>query len=421
MVINRLTRLVQKKQAEIEIKFEFSKNVFNLNNDDHLIKARTQVFNKLDRLIQIKEKSIVNQQKLSSENFKLNDRLYNSDILNAALIEQNFELAFLLLNHTLKSNQNNKIISDQMAYRNIGVIEANLGNFDEALCYFDKSIQSSENILEYSRNSYIKGLCLIKRFKKVEEGLEVIDQALQKFNDNYVEGDTKYKHEKAWLINGKCLGRAILASKLEKLEKEQIILEIIKDEMEAYKLISHEPSFYLVYLRFNLLANIAFLLEILGNYTKAIEFWERAFAPILANDGQYRESEKALTYRLGVLNINLSEFEKAKVLLERALELARTEGHPFHLNVILYAIGYLRLLTGDTSDDLLTLLEEGKDLAFHLNDDRTTKLFEQAILCFNGLTDIKGLTPPKVKLISYVPYIDLSFVPEIDLNTELIS
>ncbi|MEF2293794.1 tetratricopeptide repeat protein [Virgibacillus dokdonensis] len=420
MIINRTISILRRNNIEINISFDFQRNVF-INSEIELINSRAQVFNKLDRIIKIKDYSNIVGRELTIDDFNLRDDFYNTNVLNAAIIEQNFELAFLILQYNLHSNKDYKIMSDQMTYRNLGVIEVNLGNFEKAIIYFDKAINNSDSVIEYSRNSYIKALCLIKRLKKVEKGLKVIDQAILKLYNADIEKDIKYKHEMAWLINGQCLGRTILASRMNQKDKESVLFEIIGKEMEAYRLISHEKSFHLIYLKFNLLANIAFLLEILGNYTKAIDFWEKSFAPILASDDQYREGEKALTYRLGILYLNLGDLGKSEVLLKRALALAKSEDNPFHINVIFYAIGYLKILNNDSYNTTLDLINKGKNLSIHLGDSKMRNQFEELNKSLDDNFGSKMLEPPKVKLISYIPYIDLSFVPEIDLNKQLTS
>lgn len=420
MILNRLLKLTSDQKLQISINFDFNKDVLKSSESNRLVNSRIQVFNKMDRLTNLSQFSTFQRDLLSNEDFFLNERLYNDIILDASIIEQNFELAFLILNKSLKSPLEKKVISDQMAFRNLGVIEANLGNFKNALSLFDEAISNSESLIERSRNSYIKGLCLIKRMKRVEEGVEVMDNALKELDENFVEGSVKYMHEKAWLINGLCLGKTILASKKKNEAKNKDFVHIIQREMEAYKLISNQTSFRLIYLKFNLLANIAFLLEIQGRYDQAINFWEKSFAPILANDGDYQEGEKSLTYRLGVLKIHLNKYEESRKHLNRSLQLAEVENNQFHINVILYALGYLEISIGNHKESI-RYLNEGYKISLHLGDRTTEQLFLSALDYCKGRTENKEIEQPKAKLTSYIPYLDLSFVPEIDLNKALTS
>lgn len=418
MIINRSIQLLEQNSIGIKFNFSFSKQVLGKNNHEGIVKIRTQLFEKLSKTINFVSAFPDNLSELTDKDFNLKEEQYSKKILDAAIIEQNFELAYFIVNKSLNSDKNNKIISDQLAYRNLGVIEANIGDFERAIKYFDYAIGVSENIIEYSRNSYIKGLCLIKRLKKVEDGIEILEKALEKLCINYKENDFKYKHERAWLINGICLGKTILANKLKGKERETTLYELIKEEMKAYKMLQNESSFYLVYLKFNLLANIAFLLEILEEYQTAIQFWEKAFAPILANDAQNREGEKSVTYRLGILNIKLGNYEQAEFLLERSLLLARNENNKFHINVILYSLIYVKLLN-NRSKNIIDSIIEGKSISIDLNDKKMSENFESSIDCYNGNISISELMIPDVKLISYIPQIDLAFVPEIDLNKHL--
>lgn len=417
MILNRSIQLLEQNGIDIKLKFSFSKQVLGINNEG-IVKIRVQLFEKLNRTINFVSNSSANLPVLSDMHFTLKKEQYNKKILDAAIIEQNFELAYLILNKSLNSSKDEKIISDQLAYRNIGVIEANIGDFDRSIKYLDYAIETSENIIEYSRNSYIKSLCLIKRLRRVEDGISVLENALEKLCANYKENDFKYKHERAWLINGLCLGKTILANKLKGKERETALHGLIQEEMKAYKLLQNESSFYLVYLKFNLLANIAFLLEILGDYQIAIQFWEKAFAPLLSNDGDNREGEKSVTYRLGILNIKLENYEQAELLLERSLLLARNENNRFHINVILYALIYVKLMNNKTKE-IIDLIIEGKSLSIDLNDPKMMEIFRESTDCYNGNIAVSELMVPNVKLISYIPQIDLAFVPEVDLNKHL--
>ncbi|MFJ7747500.1 hypothetical protein [Peribacillus sp. NPDC097295] len=418
MVLNRLAGLLNKKKNAALITFHFSKDVFKTKDEHFAIQARRQVFEKIKRIGHIEIYNPDNNQLLSKADYPLEQRLYEPLILDSAIIEQNFELALLILDKTLNNSSENKIISNQLAYRHIGVIEANLGNFDKAMYYFEKAIENSQTILELSRNSYIKGLCLIKRLKKAEEGLAIINKAYKDISDYSDEDDFRIKHEKAWLMNGRSLAKTVLAARKNEKEKAEILATLIKEEMTAYRLISNESNFRLVYLKYNLLANIAFLLEIAGEFSRAIQFWEQAFAPLLANDGQFKEGEKALTYRLGLLHIKLSKLDQAELLLQRALDLTREENNDFHLHGVLYGLGYLKIVNHEYGE-ALQLFREGKEVAGRLDDRGSMSLFDRALDYAYRKESNHDLEFPKIKLTSYIPYLDLSFVPEVDLNKEL--
>lgn len=418
MIINRILELIKINELKIDITFLFNKKVLGLNNNESVIKARNQVFEKLNKYCKFIFGNSEEHLEITIEDFTLKNEQYNEKILDAAVIEQNFELAQIILLHSLNNKSDNKIVTDQLAYRILGVIEANLGDFKKSIEFLDLAIENSQNIIEFSRNSYIKGLCLIKRLKRVEEGIEIIEKALEKLAKDYKD-DVKYKHEKAWLINGLCLGRTIIGNKLNGKEKESFLQNIIKEEMNAYKLLKGNSNHHLIYLKFNLLANIAFLLEILEDYPNAIKFWEKAFAPILASDGQYKEGEKSITYRLGILYVKQNDLKQAELLLERSLLLVRHEKNRFHLNAILYAYAYVKLLNGDKSKDINQLLNEGKKLSKDLNDKEMLLKYESALKYFYGEIEIHKLVMPNIKLISYIPQLDLSFAPEIDMNRYL--
>lgn len=407
MVINRMINLLEENE-NINFHFVMEKDVLSSPDNSQLDLARKQLFSKLNIEIEVLE--------TTSSKYLLDQQCYNYETLNASIIEQNFELAILILHKLLEDPK--RFISKQLVYRYLAVIEANLGNYDNALEFLDTAIENSKEILEYSCNNYIKSLCLIKRKQNTEQAIIILENTLQKLNENWEENNFKYMHEKAWLINGMCLARTILASKLSKEERDKELISIIQLEMEAYRLINGVQNFRVTYLKFNLLANIAFVLEIMEQYEEAINFWKRAFAPLL-REGEYYDGEKDLSYRLGILNIRLKDYEKAKDFLERSYYLASVENNPFHKINILYSLGYLEYQRKE-----YVLAQEyfvkGMELCLFMKDKFNLRIFNHAIQVLKEKLVEEELIFPMIKLTSYVPYLDLSFVPEIDLNKALV-
>ncbi|CAM3867348.1 hypothetical protein [Mesobacillus thioparans] len=406
MIINLINRL--SSNHNFSIRLIYNREVSEDNSlSSQLLKTRLQ----LCKAIALRQEK-PSQIELKESDFSLKDASYNEIVLNASLIEQNFELSILILNKLLKDHD--PFISKQLSYRYLGVIEANLGQYDNAIEFLNKAIDSSESVLETCCNKYIKSLCLTKRKQNISESLQLLEEAITLINTQW-EDTPEFKHEKAWLINGLSLAKTIRASKLPKKEKEKELQEIIKHEIEAYTLLKNETNLRIAYLKFNLLANIAFLLEILNEYEKAIDFWKRAFGPLL-NDGEYNDAEKALSYRIGLLYIKLGDLNKASEYLERANNLSNIEKNEFHLLNIYFAQGFLEAKKQQYSaaEDFFI---KGRTLSGDLKDFQTEEEFKEALSQLNTNLEISRF--PHIKLRSYVPYIDLSFVPEIDLNKAL--
>ena len=411
MVINRIDQLLR-NHLEISICLVMNKSIPLLNTNCPLLTARKQLLTKMNNKIF----KTISQTNFSTDSFIIFESSYNIETLNAAIIEQNFELAILIIQCALQEEE--PFISRQLSYRYLGVIEANLGNYDTAIQYLNSAIQKSTHLLEKSSNTYIKALCLIKRKQNFNEAIVLIENAIEDLNNNWVE-DYRYKHEKAWLINGLCLAKTIQVSKLSNQEKKQQLMSVVQAEMDAFRLINKETHFRISYLKFNLLANIAFLLEIMGEYTQAIDFWKRAFAPIL-REGEYYEGEKGLSYRLGVLHIKLKEYEVSSEYLKRSYQLSLIENNPFDQLAILYSLVYLTFKEGNLNLSN-EYLKNGSEIAEKLRDPFYIDRFNQAIKIIEHSQKPynEELPFPSIKLPSYVPYLDLSFIPEIDLNKTL--
>ncbi|HIH7690054.1 TPA: hypothetical protein ACYSSA_002809, partial [Staphylococcus aureus] len=181
-----------------------------------------------------------------------------------------------------------------------------------------KAVQNSENIIDKARNTYIYTLHLTKRLNKPEESIIIIKKMLEELEMNKdIEDIENYLHEKAWLKNGLSLAQTINSKNIHR-----DAVEIIKNEMDSYKSIAESNNFKFVYLKYNLLANIAFLLEILNVYKKAENFWEMAFGKLFLDENNNLDGVKSLSYRLGVLNIKMDNFNKAKYYLKKAEKLA---------------------------------------------------------------------------------------------------
>ncbi|HEH8033499.1 TPA: hypothetical protein SH124_002434 [Staphylococcus aureus] len=396
MVINRVIQILQ-------IKYQLKKCLYIEMNDfsshdELLLNFRNNLFKNLHKKnVFFKENvSIINKKKELL--FEI-DESYES--LDAALLEQNYELAYLIL----KKEYTDKNMTKQMYYRWLGVISANLSISNEANNLLLKAVQNSENIIDKARNTYIYTLHLTKRLNKPEESIIIIKKMLEELEMNKdIEDIENYLHEKAWLKNGLSLAQTINSKNIHR-----DAVEIIKNEMDSYKSIAESNNFKFVYLKYNLLANIAFLLEILNEYKKAENFWEMAFGKLFLDENNNLDDVKPLSYRLGVLNIKMDNFNKAKYYLKKAEKLAYKHKNDFHVLNINYALSYIDYLEGNVDKDKI---KQNIKLAVFLNDDFYKVSFEDIL---NGLDP----RPPKLKLISYVPNIDLSFVPKVDMNEKL--
>ena len=263
-------------------------------------------------------------------------------------------------------------------------------------------------------------------------------------------------------MNGLAFVATLRAKQLPKSESTNMLHNILKMEIEAYNLVSGPMDMPHIYLRFNLLVNIAFLLEILGEYEQAIRFWKE-YAKNIKKFGP--EVDEVLGYRLGLVFFKAGRHGDAKKALASSLAGARSDLDKFSEERILYALGYVYLKSGENqkamsffedglklalelewnnaSDHIIGLAHSGAQLERSFLTDYLLKTIPQksirtslskivirAINCVRlgdssipKTLDDAGLKlkPPSPKLPSYIASVDLEPVPSTDVNRYLVS
>jgi tetratricopeptide (TPR) repeat protein len=234
--------------------------------------------------------------------------------------------------------------------------------------------------------AYLKGLVETKRFKRPEEGLRTFDEGLMRLGEPQ---DEQQLLSHGWLENGRSLARTVLAlrSPSDSPERERSLMEVFDEQAKLYERSSRSPAGW--YLRYNVLANMAFLLELIPRYGQAIRFWQGAFK---------KETAEAVSYRVGVLQMKAGEHEAAHASLLRALAACEAEGNRFHEAQTLYALAYACEDLGRSADDFL---KRGLSCAQEIGDFVLEHLFR------SWLGGARPEKRPDAKQISYVTYAEL--------------
>ncbi|MDA8119018.1 hypothetical protein GL267_009295 [Acidithiobacillus ferrianus] len=132
--------------------------------------------------------------------------------------------------------------------------------------------------------------------------------------------------EHAWLMNGKALNAA-LAYRRNHLEATWDVAR--EYAFNAFGLIDGVPGRSYDYLRFNLLANIALLFEMKGEFEVALEVFEQTFGSARSEEMKDDPVGAHFCYRVALLKSKLGQFDEADRWLEsRAGQCARP-GMPF--------------------------------------------------------------------------------------------
>jgi len=245
-----------------------------------------------------------------------------------------------------------------------------------------ESSQAYQDPILYAYIAYIKGLIEAKRFKQPSQGLESFHKGLECLSHS--EGDEAILSW-GWLKNGQAL--AYTMSALESAERDKLLMKIFDEEAIVYNKLIATPH---KYLRYNVLANMAFLLELMGRYREAIRFWEGAFN---------REKMEAINYRIGILQMKVGENEGAYHSLEKALSSYERDGNEFHELEAIYALAFVGDILGHPVDHWL---DRGTHLSNELGDATFRRLFKQW-----QSSGKRSEHKPNGKQISYVPYAEL--------------
>lgn len=274
-----------------------------------------------------------------------------------ALTDQNYERVYLLCQTLLEQGTEPEDLSH--TWRLIALADANVTAYEDSVEALERAFHLSSTPTFRAHLRYLQGLLTTKRFYDLNIA-----------EDFYLQGEAELagcdqdesdvKLEKAWLLNGRALVRSLQAKEVQGEQRETLLRESFRMETQAYKLVAKGRGPAFSYLRYNLLANITFLLEISQQFDEAVDFWRRAFEPHMAigNPG----FELAFNGRLGLLQSRGGHLEEAVQLLGEAYRKAEELADPYYQERLGYCLAYAWYRAGRL-DEASALFCEGLRLA----------------------------------------------------------
>ncbi len=424
---------------------------FETSFDDitnNIIRARYMIFNKISTDLQLMD---INE---NASDINWGEMKYKSiadnPLSNAALalVTLNYEYGLLTCKSLAKSDDANEEL-----YRILGLIHVNLNHPELAYDSLMTALNITESVSKKAHLKYLCGLLATKRFydpnlaeKLYDEGLELLRNETE---------DEEVRLEKAWLFNGISFLDATKGMQETQQRRQELFESTLRRELEALQIIKNDHGKGPLYLKFNLYSNIAFLLEIKKDYSKALEFWENMFAKYsyIESDGG-KKADSLYLFRTGMLHWKKEEYDTALDYLQQSSTEAELMRERIFYQLINYSIGYISLQKEDYSQ-ALHAFANGLKVAKSLNDlemiDKLSKgylkvsinnhSFDEALayikqqfieenyqidLLNKNSTDLYDmiqdcdLPSPKTKLPSYYPLFDLEAKPKIDMNSYLI-
>jgi tetratricopeptide (TPR) repeat protein len=339
------------------------------------------------------------------------------DELAADLVQQNYDRLFALVDETWDVSLVDRTRLIALAALNVG----DLGTAQSVLASAEDQAREGPT---GAHICYLQGLVAAKR----EYDLRASDAHHRRGLSHLGSvKDDESSLERAWLFNGLALNNALYWRRNP--GNGQYFRQAFEQVQAAFSLIRSLNDAPAAYLRFNLIANTTFLLEMRGAYTEAAQTFERAFN---VHD-QDIELSTTLMYRIGTLWLRAGDLHKARLYLCRAA--TGSAGDWWSHEVVLRALGALEYASGRVSQAVDQYLQgarcsidaRARRGSLHhvksiqniapgstVEQECVQELLQSGVLR-QELDTYQPLALPS-KLPAYVPEIDLESLPVLDLN-----
>ena len=360
-----------------------------------------------------------------------------------ALVLQNYDACFLWSDSLVESGDG--VLASE-GHRLRALAAVNIGAYDRALRWLNQADNESCGPGRKAHLCYLQGLIETKRMYDLSGSTSCYRRGLA-FLDGSPSGDDDIDLERAWLLNGFALNEAILWRRNPADETRHT--KSFALEREAFELVQDGDTPARNYLRFNLLANSAFLLEMKGAYETAIDVFLKTF-DFMSKASQTKRPRwrSTLGYRIGVLHYKAGQLEKALKILQKAAEEDHEVANWPSQERILRAVGTVLLELGRFSE-AANIFSEGLKMCRTARSRQGTFEHARGLICSllqqnnraaaaelrEELETVESIpllqshrksstlradyfrpSPLSPKLPAYFPDLDLEGMPVVDLN-----
>lgn len=361
--------------------------------------------------------------------------------ISAALVVQNYD-ACLLLCDALEWSGTDGEVGEALRLRALAAL--NVGEIEAAVDSLARSEAVARSGGRRAHLAYLQGLIAAKRSYDLGSSRNHYERGLAAAQGAPSVEDEDLPLERAWLLNGLALNDAILWRRDQ--QESAWFDDAFSLVQQAFDLVREGPTPARMYLRFNLIANAAFLLEMRGEYQHALNIFGKAFELDVPGAAvQEHRWRSNINYRIGALHRRAGDLEAACTCLREAAkhDLA-TDTWATHER-ILRALGVVHLQRGAHG-------EAAEAFAAGLAACRRARSREGTLVHARGLAAALGRAGRKPeagavveelsaeegltvdlgtdtdpvhgdrgtrlapKLPAYIPEIDLEGIPAIDLN-----
>lgn len=332
------------------------------------------------------------------------------------------------------------------ALRLLALTAVNAGFYHEAINFSQQAENTAPDPVTKAKICYMSGLIYAKRLYDSKLALIQYEKGIKYLENSQANSDVLV--EQAWLKNGVALLNALSWKKTENDSDYNAAFNLVN---EAFWLISDIDTPACAYLRFNLLANAAFLMEMRGDFHAAISVFENVFEQFALRDKQSARGQMTINYRMAGLKIRAQDLAGALSHISRVIEAEEELGCPFMADHVYRLVGYFYFITQDYEKAYLSF-EKGLDITYearlgtgylvHITGLISTLKAQGRTEEINSYFDLldeldyKKLinelknrvnsdnclpAPPHWKLPAYIPEVDLEDLPTSNLNRKLTS
>lgn len=365
--------------------------------------------------------------------------------ISAALVLQNYDACFSSAEALLNSPERRERVE---GLRLTAIAAVNIGRPDEAMRRLMVAERSCEQSGRCAHLCYLQGLIEAKRRYDLGESMAHYRRGLTVLEEvRSSETDDDLALERGWLLNGLALNE-VIEWRRNSMAKEHL-RQAFEFERKALELVPDGDSAARVYLRFNLLANLAFLMELGGNFDVAIDTFAKAFDFGLDEfQGRRSRWQSTLGYRIGVLHYRAGRLQEAYRRLSEAAEWDTAEESWPTQERILRALGLVALKRGSLVE-ACEIFSKGCSLCLEARAAdglrehasgwinallmggqrrRANEIYEQLVIEENVVlssaeplrSETSYISMPSSelspKLPAYYPEVDLEAIPHLDLN-----
>lgn len=418
----------------------------NCNQHECLFdKIRYQFFLKLQPVLQPELKLI---QPASEKSFRSPVYLENQEDINLfsiskELVLQNYDWCVWAADYLIQTCSENETIAE--AYRLSGLALINFGLIDEACLQFQNAEKTTENNYKKAHISYLLGLSATKRHYQLTESEVHYRRGLTYLEAMENKDANAEALERAWIYNGMAMNQVLRNKGKQTGEYKEIVDKLLS----AFNLVKSGNDAARGYLRFNLLANMAFLMEIYSNYTQAIQLFKRTFdSELYEATNDKARWDFVLNYRIGLLHYKAGNQDAADALFEKILnELSPDSIGWYMYERLCRGAGFIKFNKGD-AQGALTIFKQGLRTSvnersyegaryhgkgaiscyYRLGEtEKCVQLYaylqqegvriaENTAHLFSSMEQQDFMDTPSPKLPAYVPELDFEDIPKVDIN-----